>query len=151
MAEGEASAEKSMFRQSVNVSSEIAAPPERVWALLTDAEAFPRWNSTVTSITGPIVLGQKLAVRVPISPRVFTPKVTALEPNRRMVWQDGAAPMFQGVRVYELAPAGAGTRFEMTETFSGLLMPMIAASLPDFVPVFTRYAADLKRAAEASS
>ncbi|MEQ1609871.1 MAG: SRPBCC domain-containing protein [Hyphomonadaceae bacterium] len=150
MADGQASAEKSTFKQSVKVSNEIAAPRERVWALLTDAEVFPRWNSTVTSIEGPIALGRKLAVRVPISPRVFKPKVSVFEPSRRMVWQDGAAPMFRGVRVYELEPAGAGTRFVMTETFSGLMLPMIAASLPDFVPVFTRYAADLKRAAEAN-
>ncbi len=151
MADGQASAEKSVFKQSVSVSNDIAAPPERVWALLTDAEAFPRWNSTVTSIEGPISLGRKLALRVPVSPRVFTPKVTVFEPNRRMTWQDGAAPMFQGVRLYELEPAGAGTRFTMTETFSGLMLPMIAGSLPDFVPVFTRYAADLKRAAEANA
>jgi hypothetical protein len=36
----------------------------------------------------------------------------------------------------------------MTETFSGVLMPMIGPSLPDFAPVFAHYAADLKRAAE---
>lgn len=151
MTEGQARAEKSAFRQSVTVSADIAAPSERIWALLTDAAGFPRWNSTVTQIAGPIELGRKLSVHVPISPRVFSPKVTVFEPNRRMVWKDGAAPMFQGVRVFELAPAGAGTRFTMTETFSGLMLPMIAGSLPDFAPVFTRYAADLKGAAEASA
>lgn len=148
MADLQASVTKSTFQQSVTVSAEISADAARIWSLLTDAAGFPRWNSTVTSIEGPIALGQKLAVRVPISPRVFTPKVTVFEPSRRMVWQDGAAPMFQGVRVYELTPAAGATRFTMTETFSGLMLPMIAGSLPDFVPVFTQYAADLKRAAE---
>ena len=33
----------------------------------------------------------------------------------------------------------------------GLMLPMIAGSLPDFVPVFTQYAADLKRAAESAA
>lgn len=96
-------------------------------------------------------LRPKLAIRVPISPRVFTPRVTAFESNRRMVWQDGAAPMFQGLRVYEVRPTDGGSSFTMTETFSGLILPMIAGSLPDFVPVFTQYAADLKRAAEAAA
>lgn len=144
-----ASVEKEMFRQSVRVEVEIAAPPERIWALLTDAPGMPRWNSTVTNIEGPIELGRKLAIRVPVSARVFTPKVTVFDPPKRMVWQDGAAPMFQGARVYEMTKTAADSRFTMTETFSGLMLPLIAGSLPDFAPVFTQYAADLKRAAEA--
>jgi hypothetical protein len=39
-------------------------------------------------------------------------------------------------------------RFEMTETFSGLMLPMIASRLPDFGPIFERYAADLRAGAE---
>lgn len=34
---------------------------------------------------------------------------------------------------------------------SGLLLAMVAGNLPDLVPVFTQYAADLKRAAEAAA
>ncbi len=36
----------------------------------------------------------------------------------------------------------------MKEQFSGLMLPMIKGSLPDFAPVFERYAEDLRRAAE---
>jgi hypothetical protein len=43
------------------------------------------------------------------------------------------------------------SRLTMTETFTGLMLPLIAGSLPDFLPVFTRYPADLKRAAEANA
>jgi hypothetical protein len=142
--------EKSAFSLRVSVSADIAAAPERIWALLTDAEGFPRWNSTVTRIEGPIAPRQKLKIRVPISPRVFSPKVAVFEPARRMVWQDGAAPMFKGVRVFTLEPVPGGTRFTMAESFSGLMMPLIAPGLPDFAPVFTQYAADLKAAAESS-
>ncbi len=38
----------------------------------------------------------------------------------------------------------------MTEVFSGLMLPMAAGRLPDFKPIFERYAADLKREAEAT-
>lgn len=148
MTDGQARAESAAFKRRVTVSIHIAASPERVWAVLTDAAGYPVWNSTVTHIEGPIELGQKLAIRVPISPRVFSPRVTEFEPHQRMIWRDGAAPMFEGVRVFELAASEAGTRFTMTETFSGLMLPLIAGSLPDFAPVFTRYAADLKRASE---
>jgi hypothetical protein len=36
----------------------------------------------------------------------------------------------------------------MTEVFSGLMLPMIGGRLPDFGPIFERYAADLKARAE---
>lgn len=140
---------ESAFSLRYAVSTTVAAPPSRVWAKLTDAKGFPSWNSTVTSIEGPIVLGQKLAIRVPISDRVFTPKVVVLEPEARMVWRDGFFPMFEGARTFTLTPEGAGTRFEMVEHFRGAMLPMIKGSLPDFAPVFDRYAADLKKACEA--
>ena len=38
----------------------------------------------------------------------------------------------------------------MTEAFSGVMLPMIRGSLPDFAPAFEAYAADLKRAAESA-
>jgi hypothetical protein len=140
------------FRQSCSVSCTIAAPVARVWGLLTDAKRFPSWNSTVTSIDGDIALGQRLAIKVPGVDRTFHPKVTKLVPREMMAWSDGFAPMFRGVRTFTLAPQGAHTtEFTMTETFSGLMLPMIRRSLPDFAPQFDAYAADLKRTAESAS
>jgi hypothetical protein len=58
--------------------------------------------------------------------------------------------MFKGIRTFTLTPNADGTtEFSMKEEFSGLMLPMIKGSLPDFGPVFEAYAADLKRAAEA--
>jgi hypothetical protein len=142
---------ESTFRLEYTVAVSIHARPEDIWARLTNAAAFPSWNSTVTSIQGEIVQGQRLAIRVPIAPdRVFKPRVTSLEPGKRMVWSDGMAPMFKGERTFVLTPKADGTtEFAMSETFAGLMLPMIKKSLPDFRPVFEQYAADLKRACEA--
>lgn len=137
------------FRLEYGVSAEIAASPGAIWKRLTDAAGFPSWNSTVTRIEGVIAKGQKLAIQVPISERTFTPKVVELEPERRMVWADGMAPMFRGERTFTLTPRADGsTEFAMREVFTGLMLPMIKGSLPDFVPVFEQYAKDLKRAVE---
>jgi hypothetical protein len=66
-----------------------------------------------------------------------------------MVWSDGAAPMFKGVRTFELTENADGTTdFSMVEVFTGLMLPMIKGTLPDFGPPFEQYATDLKRAAE---
>jgi hypothetical protein len=148
MSSGTANKRASTFRMECAISIAIQASPARIWGLLTNADDFPRWNSTVTSLEGSIERGQKLKLKVPISDRTFTPRVTVFEPEKRMVWSDGAAPMFKGARTFMLTPFGDTTEFSMTETFSGLLLPLIRGSLPDFGPPFEQYASDLKREAE---
>lgn len=140
------------FARDVAVSVDIAASPTRVWALLTDGAAVPSWNSTVSKLAGTIAAGERLAIEVPAAPgRTFRPRVVELEADRRMVWADGFAPMFKGVRTFELEPlADGGTRFTMRERLGGVMLPMIKRALPDFAPVFATYAADLRRAAEAA-
>lgn len=147
---GRAAKNRSTFRMEIAVGTNIRATPARIWKALTDSQDFPRWNSTVTKIQGNIALGEALQITVPIAPnRVFKVKVSEFEPGKRMVWRDGAAPMFQGVRTYTLTAKPDGTTdYTMSEVFNGLMLPMIAGSLPDMAPVFETYAADLKREAE---
>ena len=57
--------------------------------------------------------------------------------------------MFKGVRTYTFVPGADGTTdFTMSEVYTGLMLPMIAGSLPDFTNAFEQYLADLKREAE---
>ena len=59
------------------------------------------------------------------------------------------APVFKGVRTFVLTPRNDGsTDFVMEERFSGVNLPLVKGSMPDFGPVFERYASDLKREAE---
>lgn len=141
---------ESTFTLSYTVACDIDADPSRVWRLLTDAEGFTRWNSAVSRLDGPIAADRRLSLQVPIAPgRTFTPRVSVFDVERRMVWSDGLWPMFQGRRTFTLTPReGGGVRFEMTEVFSGWMLPMIKGSLPDFRAPFETWAADLKRAAE---
>lgn len=131
----------------------IAAPAERVFALLTDAPAYPSWNPTVDGVDGRIALGEKITVRAKINPgRAFPVKVTALEPNARMVWTGGMPlGLFKGERTFTLTPRDGGVDFAMREVFSGLLSPLIERSIPDLQPAFDELAAALKRRAEASA
>lgn len=95
-------------------------------------------------------LGEKIKLVATIAPeRTFKLAVKEFEPEKRMVWADGMVPMFTGVRTFMLEPKADGsTDFRMSELFRGLMLPMIAGSLPDFRPAFEQYAADLKREAE---
>lgn len=138
------------FRQSYGVRCDVRADANTIWKLLTDPKGYAVWNSTVTSLDGQIREGEVLRLRVTLDPkRTFSPKVTKLEEGREMVWADGFAPMFRGVRTFTLTPKNDGvTEFHMEEVFSGAMLPVIRKSLPDFGPSFETFARDLKRAAE---
>lgn len=149
MDEARATQTLSTFQMVVCVNVRILASAPRIWSLLTDAGGFPRWNSTVTSIDGQIREGQHLRIRVPGTERTFTPKVSDVVANQQMTWAGGFAPLFRGVRLFQLVEGNDGaTDFRMQESFSGLMIPFIRRSLPDFRPIFARYANDLKREAE---
>jgi len=140
---------RSAFSLACRVEANVRAPAERIWAVLTDAKSFPRWNSTVASIEGEIREGAKLRVHVPGTDRVFAPTISGVVPNEPMTWTCGFDPIFKGVRTFELRPRRDGsTDFTMAERFSGLMLPLVKRSFPDFGPVFTQYANDLKREAE---
>jgi hypothetical protein len=131
------------------VEISIRSNAKKLWRLLTDAGDFPRWNSTVARIEGEIREGGRIEVHVPGIARAFAAKISDVLPGERMTWTGGFAPMFKGVRTFELRPRNDGaTDFAMEEKFSGLMLPMIKGSLPDFRQVFTRYAQDLKNEAE---
>jgi uncharacterized protein YndB with AHSA1/START domain len=117
---------RSAFSLVCGVEVNIRASPDRVWRLLTNAQDFSRWNSTVAGIDGRIAEGERLRLRVPGTDRTFTPRVSGVVPNERMVWSGGFAPMFKGVRTFDLTPRSNGsTDFAMKERFSGLMMPFV--------------------------
>ena len=91
---------RSAFSLMCGVKLTIHADPGRIWGLLTNAEDFPRWNSTVSSIEGQIAEGQSLRLRVPGTDRAFAPTVSGFVPNERMIWTGGFAPIFKGVRKF---------------------------------------------------
>lgn len=143
---GKASSEKKTFNQTTEVSIDIQADPAIIWALLTNASDFPRWNSTIVFIKGEIRLKEKIELKSTLDDkRTFKIKIKEFEPDRYMRWGDG-----KGDRTFTLTDHGNGTTtFHMHEKIGGLMYPMYAKYLPDFVPSFEQYAADLKKEAEA--
>jgi len=140
---------RSVFSMTCAVALTIQAPAATIWRLLTDAKDFPRWNSTVTRVEGDIRDGEQLRLHVPGTNRTFSPRVSDVVANEHMTWTGGFSPMFKGVRTFTLKPSDAGsTEFLMEERFTGLMLPLVRGSMPDFGPVFERYANDLKHEAE---
>ena len=90
----------------------IAAPPEKIWAVLMDTGAYPDWNPTFVEVSGPYLVGTKISSRVRKPDGAFVemrPTVQALVPNRELR-QGGGLP---GVLTYNhswiLQPVEGGT------------------------------------------
>jgi hypothetical protein len=151
--DGKSTTTRTTFRLAIAVTKSIEAPPTTVWNLLTDLRAQSKWNSTLTSLEGNIALGERVSFTVPEAPgQTFNPKVVAYDAPKSMVWRLNRWPLMVGERTYRLAPGPHGsTELTIDEVFQGLLLPLIAKSMPDFGAMFERTATDLKAAAEAAT
>jgi uncharacterized protein YndB with AHSA1/START domain len=140
-----ASTVKNVFSRETTVSVDIHAEPKVIWSLLTQAQNYSKWNSTVISIDGVIALGEKIQLISYLDPkRVFKLTIKEFEPGKKLVWGD---PI--GNREYILTPQSGGmTRFTMTEKIGGPLFPLFASMIPSFDESFDTFASDLKNASE---
>lgn len=143
--EGKASTVRNTFSRETSVSVNILANSRVVWALLTNAADYPRWNSTVVSIKGEIKEGGTIELKSTLDEkRVFKLKVKEYETEKRLVWGDN-----MGNRVYTIAKSkGDGIVFTMVEKIGGPIFPLFAKYIPSFDESFEKFAADLKKEAE---
>jgi hypothetical protein len=122
-------------RLSLHTEIEIDAPPERVWAIVSNLSAYPEWNPFITSAAGTLAKGERLRIRiVPPGgmPMTLSPKVLAMEPRGPLTWRGRlfAPGLFDGEHTFSVAPVGpAQTRFTQKETFRGILVPFFALTL----------------------
>ena len=137
----------------IQTSIEIAAPPSRVWEILTD---FPRqsdWNPFITSISGPLVIGEKLTVRIEPAGKgamTFNPTVLIVEPGRELRWKGKVliSGLFDGEHHFRLERSARGTRFEQGEKFTGVLVPVLNGVFGPTERGFNAMNEQLKRRAE---
>jgi hypothetical protein len=122
--------------KSFHVSKHIAASPERVWAVLTNASKLASGSLGITKIEGDISLGHSLSLwTVATGSRAFKLKVATMDAPLKMVWEGGMPfGLFRGVRTFTLTAKDSGVQFEMSEVFSGLMSGLIVKSIPDLTP-----------------
>ena len=138
--------------KAFTATANIKAPAATVWAIITDAANYPKWDPGVLRIEGKIAPGEKVTAYTKLSPeRAFPATVSEFVPHQRMVWSGGMPlGLFKGVRTFTLAPKGDGSLdFTLREEFSGPLLPLLAGSLPDMTQTFQDFVAGLKSHAEA--
>jgi len=142
---GKATTVKTTFSRETSVSIDVKAEAAIVWALLTKASDYTRWNSTVTSLDGNIALGETIKLKSMLdAKRTFKLKLKEFVHEKRLVWGDG-----QGNRIYTIAKKENGSvTFSMTEKIGGMMFPLYAKMIPSFDQSFEQFANDLKKEAE---
>jgi hypothetical protein len=132
---------------------EIAAPPERVWAVLADFDSYPEWNPFIRRISGQATVGSQLQVRLePPDGRAITmkPSVLKAQPNQEFAWLGRLMlpGIFDGEHHFELQPRNGGTLFVQREAFKGILVPLVGRVLEKTRRGFEQMNAALKQRAE---
>jgi uncharacterized membrane protein len=132
---------------------EVAAPPSRVWAIMSDIERWHEWTASITSVQrlddGPIRVGSKAGVKQPrLGGSVF--EVTAWHSDRGFDWVT-SSPGLQGLGRHLIEPTAGGSRVTLSVTFSGPLAGLVAMFFGGLTKRYIKLEAEgLKRRAETS-
>jgi carbon monoxide dehydrogenase subunit G len=135
------------------ISVEIAAPPDRVWAVLSDIEKWPEWTPSITSIErldgGPLRVGVRARIRQPkLAPALWT--VSAAD-NRSFTWVT-RAPGITVTASHVVEAVGTGSRVTLALKFAGLFGGLIGRLTRRLNERYLGYeAAGLKRRSEERS
>ncbi len=115
------------MRHRITAEVDIEAPPDAVWAQLTDLAGYAAWNPFIPSATGTVAPGERLSLRLqPPGGRALPirPTVTEVVPDSVLEWLGhlGVRGLFDGRHRFELHSTPQGTRLVQSEEFGGVLV-----------------------------
>ena len=105
----------------------IDAPPDRVWAVLTDFASWDEWNPTLKRTSGPPVVGTEVRMTLRLGPMnvPMRQQIRVVDPPRSLVWRSKQfvpARALDVVRKFVLEPVDGGrTSLVQSETTTGFL------------------------------
>ena len=112
----------------VGITVDIAAPPERVWAVMSDVERWSEWTPTVKRIRrldgGRLAVGSRARIEQPKLPSAIW-EVTELQDGRSFTWVT-RSPGVRVIAKHGVEPVGPGTRATLSVGFSGPLGWLVA-------------------------
>ncbi|WP_421735493.1 SRPBCC family protein [Cellulomonas sp.] len=91
---------------AIDTTTSIAAPPDAVWAALTDWSLAPQWMPGVSAMAGPVARGETVTFTVRGKER--TAVIDDLDAPRRLALLSRSGPV-TAVYTYTLAPTSVGT------------------------------------------
>jgi hypothetical protein len=139
---------------TVTRSTEIAASPARVWQVLTDLDAYDRWNPEITDVSGRLAVGETLTLRLHSGDGAATlrPTVRAVATGRELRWLSRyheIGGLADGEHRFTIEATGPErVRFTQAETFRGVAVPFFHGGLAADCDRFDAMNAALKKRAE---
>lgn len=129
----------------------IDAPPETVWALLTDPAEHQAWSPNMHRVAGRFAKGERVSLTMgtPSGGEItFRPEVLVADQGRELRWLGRLylPRLFDGEHYFLLAAENGGTRLIQGERFRGVLL--WAMDVQPFRAEFDRANAGLKARAE---
>lgn len=133
------------------ITVEIAAPPERVWKVMTDVELWPEWTESVQSVKrlddGEFRIGSRARIKQP----KFLPatwEVIQIDPGRSFTWVTRSPGMVASGR-HRVEPTAKGSRATLSVAYGGLLAGLVAKVLGGITDRYLMFeAAGLKQRSE---
>ena len=106
------------------ISVDIDAPPDIVWAVMSDGERWPEWTASVTSVRllddGPLRIGSRALIRQPrFPPAVWTVHRARARPQLHVEERHAAGMWVYGEHSVE--PLASGTRATLRLSYEGVL------------------------------
>jgi hypothetical protein len=125
----------------------IPAPPESVWDVITDSDAYAEWSVFIEGISGPLEEGETIEVALNSASAdymTFEPTLLVVRPNEELRWLGRVIMpnVFDGEHYFILESVPGGTRFVHGERFDGILIPFFDMDV--FEADFERFNAALK-------
>ena len=108
----------------ISTTTEIAATPENVWAVLADLASYPKWHPMYQAVTGHLTAGSTLTITSthPKNGRTITAKVKVrtADPDTELQWVSKPLGMTISKRTFRLSQTTGGTSLMQAGAYSGL-------------------------------
>lgn len=105
------------------LTTDVSAPPERVWEVMSDTDRWHEWTPSVKSVKRlhgkPFAVGNRVVIRQPGFPPAIW-KITGIEPGRSFTWTS-RGPGFLTIGRHSIEPTSAGSRVTLSLELQGLL------------------------------
>ena len=138
-------------KRDFSVTIDIAAPPDRVWRIMSDVERWHEWTASIAGVTlldpGPLRPGVRALVRQPKLPQARW-QVTEADPRTGFIW----VSRHPGVHVtgrHMIEPSALGTRVTLGVHYGGALGWLVARQFKEITARYIQLEAEgLKRRSE---
>ena len=127
--------------QVIKTEIEISASPSKVWGIITDINKWQEWSPIINASVGDASVGTTLSITMMSKEEgkdgpKYSPKIIKIDEPNYFHWRAHmmAGFIFTNDKIIELKETSSGTKVIHTETFKGMLAPVLGGMMKKGVP-----------------